>query len=116
MTKKEQAEMESLREQLRIAKSFRFTEKVEPDVIPPTYGQTLTRGWTFNDYTGEVVKGCSSSVHHGYEQDEKTTEQGPLWLYSSKALALKAARNCIERKFAKELANIDALIEQELGQ
>lgn len=38
MNKKEHAEMESLREQLRIAKAFRFTDPVLPDVPVPVDG------------------------------------------------------------------------------
>jgi hypothetical protein len=42
-----------------------------------------------------------------------SASQGARSLYSTKLLALKAMRNEMERKAARELAKVDALIEQE---
>lgn len=115
MNKKEQAEIEELRNQLRIAKAFRFTEKVEPDVpIPELFSRELSKGFSFNSYTGEISRACSSSISHSVHNDEKTTTQCPRCLYSTRTLALKAMRYEMEQRFAKELADVDKQIEQEL--
>lgn len=115
MTKKEQAEMEDLKRQLAIAKAFRFTNPVNKDVAPPSggWGSTLSTGWVFNSYTKKVDVACSSQVHHAIGKTDKTSTQNPIWMFSSKLLALKALRHDLERKFAEELANIDKMIEIE---
>lgn len=115
LTKAQQAQFDALNEAVRIAKAFRFTEKVEPDVPPPSYtsiGDRLTRGWQFNTYNGTVFKMCSSSSFHGYDW-EKTTSQNPRHLYSTRELALRALRAELEQEFAKKLANVDRQIEHE---
>ncbi len=129
MTKKEQAEMEALRRDLRIARAWRRTEPVAPDVPPPDRG--ASKGWYVFAYlkaNSGVVKAMSESHSHftgekAWERaDAKTWEesqrfgsgtQGGLRLYSSKLLALKAARAKLEADMAMELAAIDELIERE---
>lgn len=125
MNKKEQAEMDALRKELAIAKALRFTDKVKPDVPPPTGGgfsngsMDLTRGWdahaclsSYNSY--RVEKACSSSVHHGTGW-EKTSSQWPRHLYSTRLLALRACRNQLEELVARSLAEIDLDIEREIA-
>jgi hypothetical protein len=88
------------------------------DVPPPPIGkgtETLSTGWHYNIYNQEVDRGCSSCIYHSTYSDTKTTSQGTIWLYSSKLLALQAMRAQIEREFAKKLADLDLLIEQENG-
>ncbi|RTL26402.1 MAG: hypothetical protein EKK55_07885 [Rhodocyclaceae bacterium] len=121
MTKKEREELESLREQLRIAKALRFTEPVERDVMPPEKSG-MTTGWDFNDYTA-LVDGYnfiselwSKAVSHGsMPYREFRGSQGCVRLFSSKLLALRACRHAVEQKAAKRLADIDKMIEDELA-
>lgn len=115
MAKKEQAAMEDLRTELRIAKAMRFTENVLPDIMPPDHG--LAKGFLFNDYfqRPEVVPACTNSVHHGYGQDDHTSTQGSRRLYSTRLRALRGLRHALEREVAKKLADIDLQIEEELA-
>lgn len=115
MNKREQAEMDALREDLRIAKALRFTERVEPDVPPPeTIGEGLTTGFLFNSNRQyeNVVKACSSCVGHSFGDDTRTSTQNAAPLYSSALLAYRACRNEMELRFAKTLADIDMKIEE----
>ena len=109
MTKKELAEMDALKTALRIAKSFRFTSEVAPDLRPPK-DHSLTKGWLFNDYSHDVFKACSSSVHHGNGW-ERTSAQNPRSLYSTELLAYRALRYAMEVKLSAALARVDARIE-----
>jgi hypothetical protein len=115
MNKKEQAEMERLRDELRLAKALRFTEAVKPDVIPPESFSGLVKGFLYNAYYAEprVVPACSSSTSHGWGRDDKTTTQQPRSLYSTRLLALRACRHDLEKQCAKLLAEIDRQIENE---
>ena len=114
MNKKEQAMVDDLREQLRIAKALRWTEKVEPDVPIPE-SSYLTKGFLCNGYNGDVVPACSSRVSHGYGSDERTGTQGARALYSTRLLALRAVRHLVELKVAKVLADVDGRIEKEVA-
>lgn len=120
MTKKETAEMDALRDQLRIAKALRFTEEVKPDVPAPTYREANTTGYLFADYSGfggdSTSPACSSSVHHNSRGNEKTTTQGARTLYSTRLLALRGLRHEVEQEVAQRLARIDRQIEQELAE
>lgn len=113
MTKKEQAEMEQLRKDLRLARALRFTEPVSPNVKPPSSSGELTKGWIpLGTYESmRAAPACSSSGGHGWDTQEKTYSQGSRWLFSTKLLALKAGRNEIERQCAAALARIDEEIE-----
>lgn len=110
MTKKEIAEMQSLRIQLDMALAFRFTEHVEKDVHPPKGWNELSTGWVYNAYNKNVTVACSSSIYHGIGRVDETNAQKPIRMYSSKLKAYKALRYELERKFAEELAGIDRII------
>ena len=115
MNKKEQAEMESLRNQLRLAKALRFTEPHLPDVpIPSVYSDGLSKGFLFCASEGamRVEPACSSSVGHAMGQDKRTTTQGGRRLYSTELLAWQACRNEVEQKCAEWLAKVDEHIER----
>lgn len=120
MNKKETAEMERLREELRIAKALRFTDEVLPDVpIPePGFGQPLAVGFLFNAYVGthstRVEPACSSSTGHSFGGTDKTTTQRGVRLFSTRLMALRACRHEVELQVAKILADIDRQIEAEL--
>lgn len=107
MTKKETAEVESLRRELSILAALRWTEPVAPDV-PIPHGQGLSTGWLTGYDRVDVA--CSSNVFHAYGRNDKTTSQQPCSLFSTKLLALKALRYEMERRFATDLANIDRKI------
>jgi len=113
MNKKEQAEMERLKTDLLIAKAMRFTDKVEPDLMPPkSLSEGLVKGFLYNSYSPRVERSCTSSVHHSFGSDEKTSTQNPKCLYSTELLAWKACRNAMEEEFAKKLAGVDLIIER----
>lgn len=113
MTKKEREHLESLERQLREARALRFTEDVPPDVEPPEKcSLPLSRGFLFNSYNRSITKACSSSIHHCGYDDLKTTTQGSRRLFSTELRACKAMRRELELQFAKELAEIDAKIEE----
>jgi hypothetical protein len=110
MTKKEKKMVEDLKTKL----ALRFTEFVKPDIDYPKIGDGLINGYNFNSYAREVWKSCSTSYSHGIRNWDKTSSQQPIQQYSSKLLALKAMRNEIETKVARDLRSIDILIEKEL--
>lgn len=112
MTKAEKARLEELENALRIAKAFRFTEEVRPDVNLPVNG--LAKGFLFNDYTREVVPACTSWSNHAFGRDDRTDSQRGRRLYSTRLLALKALRYAVEQVVASQLAEIDRQIEAEL--
>jgi len=108
MTKKEQAEVEKLKVRL----ALRFTEDVKPDMPAPGYDfRGFSNGWTFNSYSKQVEKSCSSSIFHGRGQWNKTTSQGAIAQFSMPILAYKAMRREVEERCAHELREIDRSIE-----
>lgn len=114
MTKKEREEHEKALKQARVLGALRWTSPVEPDVSPPDSGTNLSTGWvprwiSADGYVGAEVA-CSSSVFHARGRTDKTTSQNPIWMYSTKLLALKAQRHEAEKTFAEKLARIDAEI------
>jgi hypothetical protein len=116
MNKSERSKMERLCEELRIAKAMRFTEKVEPDLMPPESFGGLVNGYLYNAYYSNpcVEPACTSSTSHGFGSHDKTNTQQPRRLYSSRLLAWKACRNDLEKQFSRVLAEVDAQIEKEL--
>lgn len=117
MNKKEQAAFEAMKREILLAKAFRFTERVKPDIMPPTTSE-LRKGWHYNSYIGSysgprVHRACTSAVHHSIGNDTKTDTQQPLSLYSTKLLALRALRHDVEKQVANILADIDEQIEAE---
>lgn len=119
MTKAEKQEMERLQADLRLAKALRWTEPVEPDVLKPLAGTSdTTRGYSYNTHCVRIDGIISKSHSHyrnqgGEPKVDFTGTQGGVDCYSTKALALKALRHELERKFASELARIDERIEKE---
>lgn len=113
MNKKEQAEFEAMKRALIMARALNWTAKVDPDIAPPKSGG-LTTGYLINAHNGTVDVGCSSSVFHGRGQINKTTTQRPVWLYSTRLLALKAVRHEVEKQCANRLADIDEQIAAEV--
>ena len=117
MNKKELAAMADLQRELAEARALRFTQKVAPDLpAPAPSSNAKTSGWDFNSYSFEVTQAWSESIAHGNgpARDRRMiASKGAVPLYSTKLLALKAMRNKMEHKAARELAKVDALIERE---
>jgi hypothetical protein len=113
MNKKEQAEMEALKHELRVARAMRFTDPVPKDVFPPQTMHELVTGWVYNAHSKRVDVACTNSVNHAVGQTDRTTSQRPILMYSSRLLALKGLRHELERKYAEELAELDRKIEDE---
>lgn len=122
MTKKEQLAFEALQCELRIARAFRFTESVAPDVPPPDSYTDPVTGWTFHAWSDgyRVGEAWTTSVSHGTGKHVRSPSgringacQNSLRLYSSELLALKAARYALEAIFSRRLAEIDKRIEEQ---
>ena len=112
MTKRELVELELLKLEVELHKSFHMTEGLKPDVPPPTEPNTLTRGWTYNEHSMRVLTACSSIVSHGLDSTTTTTSQRPIHLYSTQEKAYRALRSVLERKYAHHLMIIDKRIKQ----
>lgn len=112
MTKSEKAYVQSLERQL----SFCFTPDVKPDVPPPTGVGQYTSGWIVlgSGEHARAERAWSSAVSHGWGTDKPgprmSASQNAIWLYSSKSLALRAARRVIEEHAATLLYRIDQQI------
>jgi len=107
MTKKEQAEMESLETRL----ALHFYPKVEPDIMPPESYSTILNGYDYNVHCKEVVKACTSSISHNYGRWDKTTSQGSRRLYSTPKLAYMALLSDMAEKYAEELREVEKRME-----
>ncbi len=120
MTKREQAHVAALEEQLRLAKALRWSNAPAPDRIPlPESG--YVNGWDFNDYqNGKVTKGWTEKYAHGYsdvwrdgtEKEYIPGSQNGRRLYATQLDALIALRMAKELDCAKILANIDRQIDE----
>ena len=109
MTKKEQKQLDDA---LMLA-AFHRTIPVLPDVkIPSSYNELSTGflclGSVDQPYASPA---CSSSIHHSAHNNTKTNTQNPRELFSTKSLALKAARYEAEIHFCAALRRIDKQIE-----
>ena len=109
MNKKELAYVESLKERLALC----FTPEVAPDVPRPGVDDGLVIGYSFNAYSREISKSCSSFLWHATGRWDKTDAQNPIEQYSTRLLALMAMRNVIEKRCAQELRSVDIMIESE---
>ena len=99
---------------LKMELSFRRTDKIVPDLLPPDYlNNRIINGYSYNLYALRVEKACTSSISHSFGNWDKTTSQNTLELYSTRLLALKAMRYEFELKCAAELYKIDNMIEKE---
>jgi hypothetical protein len=107
--KENQEEKDKENQEVRLA--LKWTDLVVAD-IPIPEDQKLVNGYAYNDYTGTVSQSCSTFIGHGLQWD-RTNVRGPIAQYSSKLLALKALRNALESKYAKQLREIDLMIKQE---
>ena len=115
MTKKEAAEVERIKEELRLKGALRATSPVEPDVPIPTScrDENLAKGYLFVcSNLPRIEKACSSSIFHSCGNDDKTTTQGARMLYSTPLRAALALRYETEQECAQRLAKVDEMIEK----
>ena len=117
MNKREQAEVENLRQQLAEAKALRFLGVPEPARMPlPETG--YINGWEFNAYSTAVGTAWTSANAHSrfsHRTDDNSFEsrrevaasQNGRRLYATQLDALIALRLAKEREFAAELGKLD---------
>lgn len=119
MTKAERERFALLEKDLAEALAFRRTEEVAPDVYPPNTSSKdrMTYGFQPHQYNLDAsAEPCAStSVSHYRYYNGKITggSQRGVRLYSTRLLALQAARYKMECAVAKALAKLDAAIEAE---
>lgn len=116
MNKKEQAAVQSLKDQLALWKALRWTEKVEPDMPVPDSYSALAVGYTTlggSSDSARVEPSCSSSVFHAWGRQDKTDTQQGIRQHSTRLRALKALRNEVEIACARRLVRIDEMIGKE---
>jgi len=122
MTKKEQAEVEALRQERDIYRAMVISAPEAPDVHKATgyKEEDFNRGWlplTCGKIGYRVEKAAVSCVYHRYGDIAWSTEsrhgwsQGTRSLYSTKLAAWKQARHEVSMICAKALAKIDREIE-----
>jgi len=113
MNKTEQKEFEKLKTML----ALKHWPEVLPDVAPPTTSidsfNKLTIGYVFNTYSKTVCVACSSSVGHAIGITDKTTSQQPIYMYSTKKLALRAMLHELSMRFAHEMRQVEKMLEVE---
>lgn len=125
MNKKEQAEMQRLRDDLALVRAMRWPDYPRPSPVNrewidanlvdggEQYGrrQKVARGWFYNAYLGSisghgVSYGCSSGMSHNTHGDTTTTQQMGR-MYATKREALQALRLELTEKCAGVLAAVD---------
>jgi hypothetical protein len=115
MTNKELAAVERLKHELRLARAWKMTDPVTPDIPIPDYMDGIKNGYLYNAYSARIEKACTSAINHNFGGWDKTTTQQPRELYSTPILAIRAMRYEMEREFLNKLAAVDKLIEAELA-
>lgn len=121
MNKKEQAALDAATNALRTARALRWSTPdgalIPRDVPPPSGGATgATTGWDANVHTRSVTRGWSTCSAHGDGPPRPGSgSQGPIALYSTQTLALRALRVALEHNCAAALAGIDDRIEGALA-
>lgn len=121
MTRKEHAEMDALRQALKLAQALRWPSEPEPErkPLPQTASDTpFHEGWDFNVYNNDVYPAWTEAHVHGtgpYPQStsNRSASQNGHPLYASRLEAFLALRHAKTREFAKTLAELDTEIEKE---
>jgi len=128
MNKKEQAEMQKMRDDLALARAMRWPDYPKPapmsrDEIKAKlveggiqFGrrQMVARGWFYNAYLGwysapRATYGCSDGLNHNSEGDTTSTQNvGRLFVTQSDAL--RALRLDLTEQCARVLAAVDRQI------
>jgi len=109
-------EKEKKQVELREAKAWVRTEKVEPDVQPPAFG-TVVYGWVMFSSSLHVEKASRDSncqyVGEWKARDFVGWTKVCRPMYSTRELALRALRYEVECDAVSKLAVIDKWIEKE---
>lgn len=114
MNKKEAAEMEELRRELRIARALRWPDTPPPEPMPVPKGSETVMGWVAYGSASAVDEAWSQSMRHGRGRDpEQSGSQRGIRLHRTKLDALLNLRAAKTREFAEHLASLDAQIEAE---
>lgn len=125
MTKKEQAAFDALMAERDLYRSWRISEEVNPDLPPPKSFDGVTHGWLYvvptPSSSPRAMKAASKRVYHrvgdeAWSVSRTSWSQNARSLYSTKSLALKAARHEAFMYYAKELARLDKMIEAALAE
>jgi hypothetical protein len=128
MNKKEQAEMQSLRDALDMARAMRWPDYPLPAPVTRAWidanlvdggmrhgsPQKVARGWFYNSYFDSLSRprityGCSNGVHHETSGDTTSTQTMGR-MYATKREALQALRIELTQRCAGILASIDRQI------
>lgn len=118
MTKKERETFGAALKKAEILGALRWTAPVEKDVPPPKDLYSYTQGFETNRAC--VKEAWSGCVNHGEGKaptpDSRyySASQRPIWLYSTRLLALRALRHNKEIEAAEELRKIDRMIAEEM--
>jgi len=125
MTRKEQAQMDSLAKALAEARALCYPQYPKPksmsvDELTPAenkYTSGVVVAWHQNNYdcSYRVGQGCSNGVSHDMHGTERTTTQTAGVFYHTKLEALQVARHEMTERFAQALARIDAEIANEMN-
>lgn len=116
MTKKEQAAFAAIQTELAELRALTkpATEAPKRDLPVPQWNEPNTSGWDFNAYSRKVYQAWSGSTCHGdgpQRRNDFSASQRGIALYSTKALAVQALRAETVNRHAKELAEIDKMME-----
>ena len=113
-----EADRDALR--LKIDALAREDQPVQRDLPPPTTFDTLSRGWDFNPHSllsnygarDVAFPACSSCVHHGNGW-ERTSTRGKKALFSTRKLALLAARSSFLAWVESRLILLEEMLQEE---
>lgn len=117
MNKKEQAEMDALRQELALHKAMRLSdgERLQPlpvlEMLEESPGSLLI-GWFEHNYdlSWHVSQGCSNQGSHSIDDIRQTSRQTCGRPYAKRSEALKAARWDVARRAAEALVRLDSEI------
>lgn len=123
MNKKEQAEMQRLRDDLALARAMRWPDYPKPAAITLEqikanlvdggirYGhaQKVARGWFYNAFSQSLSYGCSDGHFHDRNGDTTSTQQIG-YMFATKADAARALRCDLTIEYATKLAAVDRII------
>ncbi len=127
MTKKEQAALAEALSLVKITRALHWTPPVERDVPPPKSGGKASEGWdviigslsvysySYGTLRDTLKRAWSCSDSHG-DYNAKgvigSSRKGSKELFSTKRKAMLALRYQIALQAAKQLAEIDEMIDQ----
>lgn len=125
--KREQEKIDKKMHELRVKGALRFDAFEEPDILPPSAMGERRFGFNPNSHTKTVGVGMSKGASHTFasytegdpiKQCEKiglmSMSQGSKSFYSTRLKALYKMRHEMAMRYARELADVDLMIENEI--